>query len=266
MKVNVIKNRHVMKDSEVYVCDEHMLYEQPHRPKEQLEMFNYWSEKKRSNVSDNAVDNRLILDYDDCIPRKDVEQQFEDYEYIIYNSANNDTKNGVEKFRVILTLTEPILAKDMAYWRKDKDNRPKLLKFFKGVDISSFDVGRFFYRPSRCDKGGEAVIIKKHEGIPFDFYKHFPAPFEQFEKLKKQMKASRSAPREYEDIDPEEQLEKYKTWFENEYPNGVHRCDVPRCKAKAKGLKVAFEAAEEVFAENYAGHSDWRKWWISITY
>ena len=152
-EVNYITVREVSDDNLVKRYYESIIFDQPDARKELAGMINYWNEKKRGDLSDDAKLYKLILDYDNCIPRKDVEKQFIDYEYIIYNSANNNAKTGVEKFRVILTLTEPIIAKDLSHWRKDENNRKQLLKFFKGVDVSSFDVGRFFYRPTKHDAG-----------------------------------------------------------------------------------------------------------------
>lgn len=87
MKLNVIKNIHIFKNEDVYKEDESWLLVQPDLPKEQLGLFNYWDEKKRKDVSDDATTTRLVLDYDDGPRRADVEEQFKEFEYIIYNSA-----------------------------------------------------------------------------------------------------------------------------------------------------------------------------------
>ena len=68
---------------------------------------------------------------------------------MMYSSAGNDSRNGVEKFRVVLDLRQPVKASDLKWWR----NRRSFREYFNGVDFSSFAIGRFFYRPGKRDKG-----------------------------------------------------------------------------------------------------------------
>lgn len=263
MKVNFIKNRKVSKNSEVFRVDEECIFVQPDKPKECLGMINYWSEKKRSDVSDEAVCTRMILDYDDEIPRAEVEEQFKDYEYIIYNSSSNKLSEGIEKFRMILTLKTPVTADDLRFWKKKRKER--LAGFFKGVDLSSFDVGRFFYRPSRYDKDGAEVIIKKNEGAAFDFYAEFTSGERKLEEIKEKMKEKSERPYEVrKDESYEDRLAKFKRWLSSTYPEGVHRCDVPKILGYAMHNQIDLVEAESLFKEHYAGHTDWWTWWRSI--
>ena len=187
MKINIIKTIYETSNSRVFLRDEDWLFEQPNKKKEHLELFNYWSEKKRSKISDEATASKLVLDYDNGIKRAEVEEALKDYEYIIYNSTGNKLSEGVEKFRVIVSLKEPVLASDIKHYKKD------LCKLFKGVDESTFTVGRFFCRPSKFDKDGAEVIVSKHDGALFDFYSSFShyEVFQPFEELKAHLRASR---------------------------------------------------------------------------
>lgn len=149
MKLNYIDDIRVSADEDVHVKDESILLVQPDRRKDKLGMFNFWSEKKRKNISDDAVCHRLVLDYDDGLPRAEAEEKFKGFSYMMYSSAGNDSRNGVEKFRVVLDLRQPVKASDLKWWR----NRRSFREYFNGVDFSSFAIGRFFYRPGKRDKG-----------------------------------------------------------------------------------------------------------------
>jgi hypothetical protein len=48
MKINVIRYKDVKSDSHVWLEDEKWLFEQPDHCKQNVGMFNYWSEKKRA--------------------------------------------------------------------------------------------------------------------------------------------------------------------------------------------------------------------------
>ena len=257
--LNFIENVHATSNADVHRRDESCLFAQPDRPKEKVGMFNFWNEKKRSGLSNEASTEKLILDYDDGLTRADAENVFSDFSYIIYSSTGNNAKEGVEKFRIILDLKEPIKAEDLKWWR----NRRAFRKFFDGVDFSSFAIGRFFYRPSKYDKGGEEVKIVKHEGRAFDFYKMFPKheSCEMFDKIKAKMLNGIVKKPKAIDYDG---IHKLKEWIASEFPSGVHRCDVPRVLNRAKWMNVDLNEAEQAFEEAYAGHCDWHIWWREL--
>lgn len=169
MNINYIKNKLVKGDKNVQKFDESKLLEQPDKAKNELGMFNYWSEKKRSGISDIATISKLILDFDEGMTRDEARERYKEYSYIVYNSASNDTSKGLFKFRMIFDLKEPIDAQSLRHWRS------RLFKdMFSSADISSFSIGRFFYVPSKYDKGGDRIVISRHDGKPFDFYEKYP--------------------------------------------------------------------------------------------
>lgn len=251
MKLNFIDNAHIAGDENVLKLEEtKVLYAQPDKPKEQVGMFNYWDECKRSNISDDAKLLKLCIDYDDGARRADVESAFKDYDYIIYNSTGNKCSEGIEKFRLILTLKDPIIASDLEHWRTT--NKFKVL--FHGCDFSSFAKGRFFYRPSKYDKDHAEVIIKHNEGRPFDFYSIFPhwVKNEEFDRLVSKLKFGR--------IQTLKTSDRYVSKFiEKIGEGGLHYPDIPSFILKAKFYEVEYSTAKDIFSSRYEGDSKWEK-------
>lgn len=256
--MNIIKTRKVWKNSDVKRIEDwkSWMLRQPDKPKDKLELFHFWSEKKRSGISDNATIDMLVLDYDDSAPRSAVEKQFSDYEYVIYNSSGNDSAAGVEKFRVIIKLASPVKASDIRHWRRKRD----FVEFFKGVDDAAFSIGQPFCRPSKYDKGGDEVVVKFHSGKPFDFYERWPhvnyfAPFEELKSRlqSKQFKPAKNAHPEW-----------LEEWVDRKYPNGLHYSDICAFALRARSCGVAESEAENIFANHYAGNSSWRKNFRSV--
>lgn len=247
--MNIIKSRNISKDEFVHTAMIDWLYERPDLPKEELGLFNFWSEKKRSGVSDTATISYFVLDYDNGARRRDVEKKFAQYRYIIYNSTGNKESDGIEKFRLILKLKEPISANDLRFWK----NENKFKEFFKGVDESSFAVGRFFYRPSRYDKDRKEVIVTDHIGEDFDFNSIFTgrSGIEMFEKAKELMR-----PKPKEQHGKNENM--FDEWVSRKYPSGVHYSDICAFCLRANSCGLSEEEAEMKFEAAYAGHSDWK--------
>ena len=250
MKVNYIDRREVKGDCFVIRLDEEkVICKQPDRTKEAVGMFNYWDECKRGNLSDDAKLHRLVIDYDDGARRVDVEKQFEDYSYVIYNSTGNQLSKGIEKFRIIIQLKEPIIASDLEHWR----TTDKFKKYFEGCDYSSFAIGRFFYRPSRYDKDHEEVKISFHKGEPFDFYEMFQhyVKNEAFEKIVNKMK--------FGNVCNLITSDKYVNRFMEKIGYDLHYPDIPKFVLKAKYYEVEYNTAKQIFASRYAGNSKWEK-------
>lgn len=190
------------------------------------------------------------------ISRAEVENKFKKYDYVIYNSSSNNSKEGIEKFRLILNLEKPIYAKDLKYWRKFK----KWKKIFEGCDESTFAIGRFFYMPNAYDKGGEKVEIKHNKGIKIDFYKLF-RPYHTtaaFEKLREKMFMHK-----YENNSDEPNIEAFKSWMrkraEKGVKGGLHYCDVPAAVLVAKKYNIPYHICKDSFRSHYAGESIWEK-------
>lgn len=250
MKVNFIENVHVSSNDKVWKMDEEkVLFRQPDKPKEQVGMFNYWDECKRSNISDDAKLLKLCIDYDDGARRADVENAFKNYDYIIYNSTGNKCSEGIEKFRLILALKDPIIASDLEHYRSF--NKFKVI--FHGCDFSSFAKGRFFYRPSKYDNDHEEVIIKHNEGKPFDFYSIFPhwVKNEAYERLINKLK--------FGNIRNLQTSDKYVNRFMEKIGYDLHYPDIPKFVLKAKYYEVEYNTAKQIFASKYAGNSKWEK-------
>ena len=96
------------------------LERRPDRPKAKLSLFNFWSERKRRNISDEATTSMLVLDYDHDVKREDVMNHLADLDYYIYSTSSNDLAHGKDRFRVILSLEEPVKASDLRHWRSQK--------------------------------------------------------------------------------------------------------------------------------------------------
>lgn len=252
MKVNYISNTFttaVEKRNEIDV-----LKAQPDVPKTKLAMFNYWDEQKRSDLTENATLSRLVLDYDDGPTRDEVEHKFNEFGYIIYNSTGNTPEHN--KFRLILTLSEPITAHTMKHWR----GQNTFHNFFDGVDFSTFSVGRFFYIPSKFDKNGDAVKVDAHRGKPFDFHSMFKAQeyFQPFEALKAKLKSDRFNKAVKQVPNPTEVLQQYAEKEEWHYINAI------KFASYAKYIGADEFTALHVFLQNYAGHSNMQKAWPRI--
>lgn len=180
-KVNFIPIKKTSGDENVSsLRAEDVIMRQPDASKLTAGLFNFCSEKKRGGISENATCSKLVLDYDNGMPRSKVMNLLKDYDYLIYSSTGNSKSLGLDKFRIILELKEPVKYIDL------KHNKEKLLSYFEGVDDSTFDF-RFFVRPTAYDKDHDPVIILFHEGKPFDFYSFYTKTFAPFEKLKQQM-------------------------------------------------------------------------------
>lgn len=248
-QVNVIKNVHVFRDAEVKRIDETWLLEQPNQSKDKLALFNYWSEKKRKSVSDEATTSKLVLDFDGGAKRHEIEERFNELDYIIYNSTGNKLSEGIEKFRVIITLKDPVKAIDL----RDARNEKKFIDFFDGCDKSSFAIGRFFVRPSRYDKDGQEVTITHHKGVPFDFYATFErkAHLAAWDALLDKMRASMAKPV----YKKQEQI--FDQWATEKFPAGVHYCDICSFCLRAHSCGLDVYEAKSRFAERYAGSSKW---------
>ena len=97
-------------------------------------------------------------------------------------------------------------------------------------------------------------------GDPFDFYGMFPRHEENamFEELRRRLLEDMRKPSQAGGIG------KLKSWIASEYPDGVHRCDVPRVISRAMWQSVDLREAEKAFEDAYAGHCDWRTWWRQI--
>ena len=99
-----------------------------------------------------------------------------------------------------------------------------------------------------------------NEGDPFDFYGMFPHHEENamFEELRRRLLEDMRKPSQAGGIG------RLKSWIASEYPDGVHRCDVPRVISRAMWQGVDLREAEKAFEDAYAGHCDWRTWWRQI--
>lgn len=245
--LNFIASVHIWRDADVKRAEEDWLFIQPDKTKDKLALFNYWSEKKRSGISDDATTAKLILDYDGGAKRADIEKRFERLDYLIYNSTGNSPE--VDKFRIILSLKQPIIASDLRYYRNDK----RFMQLFDGVDKSSFAIGRFFVRPSKYDKTRQLVTIDHNVGDPFDFYSEFEhrAHLEAWDKLLDTMRAQRQPT----NITRREDI--FDKWADEHYPVGTHYCDVCAFCLRAHSCGLDVYEAKLKFAERYAGGSKW---------
>lgn len=100
-------------------------------------------------VGDNiAYYFALHLDFDDGPTMNDVRKLLLPYEHCGYTSHNHWKTYGVQKFRVILPLAEPITVAQL------RERRDAILKWLNGVDPSTLAIGRCFYLPS-CSKNGK---------------------------------------------------------------------------------------------------------------
>ena len=248
--MNVISSIHVRRNDDVFVKSEDWLFMQPDVPKDKLGLFNYWSEKKRSSVSDNATMAKLVLDFDDGATRAEIEDRFAGLDYIIYNSTGNQASKGIEKFRIIITLKEPVLASDLKYWRRSASFK----QFVAGVDESSFAIGRFFYRPSKFDKDRAPVTVLCMPGEPLDFYERWPHHqiFQPWEDLKAQLLAAKSKPV------TEKRADIFNAWVAKTYQAGTHYSDICAFCRRAYTCGLDAFEAEQIFAGIYAGHSKWQ--------
>ena len=110
--------------------------------------------------------NALVLDYDGGMTMNEVHEQLQNYQHWGYTTYNH-MKTGVEKFRVILPLVHPV---DTELISTDY-TLEVLLDYFKDVDESTFDVGRFFYLPSCTSYRDYEWWF--NDGDTFDFMSEF---------------------------------------------------------------------------------------------
>lgn len=215
-----------------------------------LECSTIGAKRSELGVSDDAVVQKFVLDYDNGAHRADVEKQFEEFSYIIYNSTGNSASQGIEKFRVILDLKEPVKAYDLTWWM----NKKAFIDYFNGVDKTTFYRARFFYRASKYDADGDQVVISKHNGKPFDFYASFHRVFQPFEELKQKM-AEEAYRKPKQDV--KKMLDVFIKWAEDKYPAGTHYADICAFCRRAVSCGLDEMEAEAKFTEMYAGHSKW---------
>jgi hypothetical protein len=86
----------------------------------------------------------LTLDYDDGMTVDEAKERFGELEHLGYTSHNHK-KDGIEKFRLVFPLTDPVSPDDI---RNRKDD---ILSWAESADKSTLFIGRFFYLPS-CPK------------------------------------------------------------------------------------------------------------------
>lgn len=243
-----------------------MLTYQPDCLKGHIILYNYWDEAKRSQLSDDAKLYKLVLDFDNGAHREDVQDRFREYEYVIYNSTGNSKKEHLEKFRMIVTLKEPVTALTLRHWYKQDEF--KKFPMFKGCDLSSFHIGRYFVAPSKYDKDRDPVIVSYHKGRSFDFHSFFEeqnymeALFEKQkeELIRKQNASSMKGRRTVENAD--KILQEYIDKIGLDYtPTGLHYVCLPSVILKGKRLGLDEYTIRKMFNDNYVGSSDWEKNW-----
>ena len=83
----------------------------------------------------------LTLDYDDGMTVDEAKEHFSDLEYLGYTSHNHK-KDGIEKFRLVFPLTEPVTPDDI------RNRKDEILSWAESADKSTLSIGRCFYLPS----------------------------------------------------------------------------------------------------------------------
>ncbi len=99
-------------------------------------------EKIVKRVGSNIIKYHLLtLDYDDGMTVGEAKERFGELEHLGYTSHNHK-KDGVEKFRLVFPLTEPVTTDDIRNRKND------ILSWAESADKSTLSIGRFFYLPS----------------------------------------------------------------------------------------------------------------------
>lgn len=248
-RLNYWDDKYVTGDENVFKADaKKFLFAQPDKPKAKLALFNFWSEPTRSKCSYEATSPKLVIEYDNGKPREEVQEQLSDYDYLIYSTTGNSKSLGLDKFRIILELKEPITLRDL------EQNRPNLASFFDGCDISSF-CWRGFHRPSRYDKDHDPVTIIEHEGEAFDFYsifKHVKESDIYKEELNRKLMEMAKPHKTSSRSRPDKMIE----WAKMKRHSNLHWIDVPGGVSTGKFWGLDCDEAFAIFWENYAGGSN----------
>lgn len=117
--------------------------------------------RSKANVKNITA---LLLDFDGGLTTDEFVEKNGWYQWILYTSSGHIIKNGMERFRVIIPLTEPISTEEVAL------RKPELIDFFEVDDDCSFSGSQAFRMPIVEDEAH--LKHYKHivnDGEAFDF-------------------------------------------------------------------------------------------------
>lgn len=126
---------------------------------------------KRCN-DDILEHHMLVLDYDEGVHPVWFQQEYGQYEYLLYTSYNNaynkqtdSIDTDVMKFRVVLPLAQPVSAEHF------RNMKTVLMTHFEGGDPASFVPSQAFFLPSCHPDRQEQFKATHNTGERFDFAK-----------------------------------------------------------------------------------------------
>ena len=126
---------------------------------------------RRSN-DDILEHHMLVLDYDEGVHPGWFQQEYQQYEYLLYTSYNNaynkqadSIDTDVMKFRVVLPLAQPVSAEHF------RNMKAVLLETFEGIDEASLVSSQAFFLPSCHPDRQEQFKAVHNTGEWFDFDK-----------------------------------------------------------------------------------------------
>lgn len=104
----------------------------------------------------------IVLDVDNHMSIIDVIDRYNGLEFVLYTTFRNllPEAGEVEKFRVVVPFTQPLLAEDI------EGRQASILELFPGVDQSSFTMSQSFYLHS-----GRIPITYHSRGLMIDPYR-----------------------------------------------------------------------------------------------
>ena len=142
--------------------------------KNSAQMFSGATFKSGGRRSNNDIleHHMLVLDYDEGVHPVWFQQEYGQYEYLLYASYNNhfDKKNkcidkDVLKFRVCLPISKPVSAEHF------RNMKTVLIDKFPDADEASFCPSQSFFLPSAHPDRVKQFKAVHNQGTRFDFDK-----------------------------------------------------------------------------------------------